>query len=488
MARAMSDPVTNVEIEDVLSSIRRLVSEDARPRRSPEVQPVDRLVLSPALRVADEQDAASAPDPADSEETGSPGAETDSGEPPIVLTMPAAEGRTGLVPDGVDSDPVQTDLMPEASFVLEPENRAEPDTSEPQDEEVFGAAATLAEEQDAVLLAQATADDRDPSVDPAADTKAEADQLAALRASLTDILIPEPEMDRTEPVDPPSEDVQAWSEDGEPTLLDGDAELTDGEVSLERKIAALQSLLHQNAQGSGPAGAADPQPSSMDTFEAFEAERDAPDSAFVGPQDAETADPASAEDNRGLDADAIELTDGGQMDQQHPDDASFVAASEPEADSAAMADGAVTAEAGKTSEPVDVDADSSNPLDSDPSDPLDSQPDADDVVDHQPDPFAETTDEAAAGAAFLRHATALPLDWEDHVPGAEAEPEAAAVPPAERESDSVPAELDEEALQALVANIVRQELQGVLGERITRNVRKLVRREIHRVLMSKDLD
>jgi len=48
--------------------------------------------------------------------------------------------------------------------------------------------------------------------------------------------------------------------------------------------------------------------------------------------------------------------------------------------------------------------------------------------------------------------------------------------------------LDEDALRDLVADIVRQELQGVLGERITRNVRKLVRREIHRALSVRDLE
>ncbi|CUH63734.1 hypothetical protein TG4357_00857 [Thalassovita gelatinovora] len=47
--------------------------------------------------------------------------------------------------------------------------------------------------------------------------------------------------------------------------------------------------------------------------------------------------------------------------------------------------------------------------------------------------------------------------------------------------------LDEETLRELVAEIVRQELQGALGERITRNVRKLVRREIHRALTSHEL-
>ena len=48
--------------------------------------------------------------------------------------------------------------------------------------------------------------------------------------------------------------------------------------------------------------------------------------------------------------------------------------------------------------------------------------------------------------------------------------------------------LDEDALRELVSDIVREELQGALGERITRNVRKLVRREIHRALATQDLE
>lgn len=48
--------------------------------------------------------------------------------------------------------------------------------------------------------------------------------------------------------------------------------------------------------------------------------------------------------------------------------------------------------------------------------------------------------------------------------------------------------IDEEMLRQLVIEVVRQELQGTLGERITRNVRKLVRREIYRVLSSQEFD
>ena len=47
--------------------------------------------------------------------------------------------------------------------------------------------------------------------------------------------------------------------------------------------------------------------------------------------------------------------------------------------------------------------------------------------------------------------------------------------------------IDEAALQDLVSDIVRKELQGALGERITRNVRKLVRREIQRALAANNI-
>lgn len=47
--------------------------------------------------------------------------------------------------------------------------------------------------------------------------------------------------------------------------------------------------------------------------------------------------------------------------------------------------------------------------------------------------------------------------------------------------------LNEDMLRAMVAQIVREELQGEMGERITRNVRKLIRREINRALAIQDL-
>ena len=48
-------------------------------------------------------------------------------------------------------------------------------------------------------------------------------------------------------------------------------------------------------------------------------------------------------------------------------------------------------------------------------------------------------------------------------------------------------DIDEDVLRPIVAQLIREELQGELGERITRNVRKLVRREIKRALAARDL-
>ena len=52
-----SDSITNLEIEDVLSSIRRLVSEDVPESGDAEPDTDGRFVLTPDLRVSDDQDA-----------------------------------------------------------------------------------------------------------------------------------------------------------------------------------------------------------------------------------------------------------------------------------------------------------------------------------------------------------------------------------------------------------------------------------------------
>lgn len=51
-----------------------------------------------------------------------------------------------------------------------------------------------------------------------------------------------------------------------------------------------------------------------------------------------------------------------------------------------------------------------------------------------------------------------------------------------------PVPFDEAALRALVTRILREELAGALGERMTGRIRKLVRAEVNRVLAAQRID
>jgi len=104
-------------------------------------------------------------------------------------------------------------------------------------------------------------------------------------------------------------------------------------------------------------------------------------------------------------------------------------------------------------------------------------------------PTVEGGNEAVSEGADLQPNAALPIESDGAGTGADDEADAQ-----EDESAGVDlgdldeAVLDEEMLRELVSDIVRKELSGDLGERITRNVRKLVRREIHRALLARELD
>ena len=108
--------------------------------------------------------------------------------------------------------------------------------------------------------------------------------------------------------------------------------------------------------------------------------------------------------------------------------------------------------------------------------------------------------------AELEEAVAkLPDDWEPGQPVSAVEPDedaAVAEEPDEALNDASLIDMtevenlivskmgdliDQDALRSLVVKTVHEELSGELGERITRNVRKLVRREINRVMTSRDL-
>ena len=93
----MSEPLSSTEIEDVLSSIRRLVSDDLRPlhRSAPAVVPNEKLILTPALRVVQDDVAASPPPAPNRLHLGLPAQAEPAGLDQIVAAVGAA----------VDADP-----------------------------------------------------------------------------------------------------------------------------------------------------------------------------------------------------------------------------------------------------------------------------------------------------------------------------------------------------------------------------------------------
>lgn len=58
---------------------------------------------------------------------------------------------------------------------------------------------------------------------------------------------------------------------------------------------------------------------------------------------------------------------------------------------------------------------------------------------------------------------------------------------AQGEADDIQ-DLDEDTLREIIRDVIREELQGQMGERITRNIRKLVRAEIHRAMTLRDAE
>ena len=131
----------------------------------------------------------------------------------------------------------------------------------------------------------------------------------------------------------------------------------------------------------------------------------------------------------------------------------------------------------------------------------DESPEPNVAEDAPAEPRAGTVDEAvepdAQDEEFERALSAAVAAPEPKAEEAapESVAEAAVVAPSASESPAetagdkeVLAALDEAALRDIVAKLIREELQGELGERITRNVRKLVRREILRAMASREFE
>jgi hypothetical protein len=102
--------------------------------------------------------------------------------------------------------------------------------------------------------------------------------------------------------------------------------------------------------------------------------------------------------------------------------------------------------------------------------------DADFATDLEPDPIWVAAAEASVIAALAEDARAPDPEFAN-------DPEDASDDPYDDET----MRFNEDVLRELVRDILREELAGTLGERITRNIRKLVRAEIARALAAQQL-
>jgi len=431
----MSDPMTKVEIEDVLSSIRRLVSEDLNaPLGAPRPEPMRPAAAHPRplLSAASERlesETAAAPSAADEDAS-------------IAAAPP---------PDLVGEEPHDPCVSP-SSPVADQADQPDPLLLTPALRVARSDAASLRaslEESIAELEAaiSGSGDEWEPDGQEAPRDLAEVDDFAAELAAAVagsaehggeaDADLPETEGDAPQDAAPQAEDeteIAVMPAEGAVRLVSdtGDA-----------RPEGLWSQYPETMEWAAPGDLPDPAEGSGSDGEATEEPRRA--GLELAPEE-----PESLPVDAGHDADT-DSTDG------------FWAA---EAEGLTCREPVLPAEQG-------------------------AKPAAE-APDWQDDPSAERQPRRLHLAGGLGWGAAPPVSdagrgWlPDEAGGGdmlEAEEEEPGL-----FGDAEDAVLDEAALRALVSEIIRQELQGTLGERITRSVRKLVRREIQRALSARDFE
>lgn len=423
----MSDPVTNVEIEDVLSSIRRLVSEEGRdkPRKSRAVRDPgeSRLVLTPALRVADR--AEEAPEP--------------------------VRDRTGDAAKPFELRPEFSDSA--AADEIEFRHARPAPEAGAQDKEPVIAPAAL--EPDA------------PAMPDAGEFEGEAQMDADADETPAPFVLQGP--------------VEVESEaPGETEAADAAAPWADPEATLHEAAALAESEAEETAAETVPAEASDadtpPKGERLRRAAMLSAKIQALEAAIAETPDQWEPDGASDDDYAGTE---VETLPWKGSETRLPD------ADAPEPSEPAEAEPAEDADQAANDLFDDVDAPASEYFDDDAAPEAETSAAPAEALDPDPEPQAGPADdpapeEVAAGDVVDESAFF-----------ADAPPEPAPDTPrfgAAEDAAGEEAVIDENTLREMVSDIVRQELQGALGERITRNVRKLVRREIHRALTTQELD
>ncbi len=468
----MSDPVTNVEIEDVLSSIRRLVSADARPddtaneagetnRRRTE----PKLVLTPAQRV-DDDDAAEEARQSDTqpEEDVLP-------EPEPELEAESHESSASDIPEDPQPEESQHEEMAAEYVEATPEVQEEAPAEHVEDhadeqiaEEQHQDDTSYADVEDAEIIDEVSeAEDNDtdklPQDEEAMAATAQQNHEALLQGIPEFLIRPSEKASEEDVADDTSE---AQTPDENDVHDRGDVVEASEEDALDDVPDAVEVADTDDVEEAS----ANPDPEPLETAEDAEAAIADLVGAQLGDDDvsaeatAETEDDVTAAEEQVMVAEPVlDETDEGI------EDAELV-----EQDLTARVE---TMEAAVAEQPDEWEPDGSieETFSGETVEPLPWHD-----IETETRPVAEQEEKQLEHAARM-DAAMSDSTMSDTAGGDDSE--------AWFGSDAV---MDEEALRDMVGEIVRQELQGALGERITRNVRKLVRREIHRALMSKGIE
>ncbi|HQU70085.1 MAG TPA: hypothetical protein PLI43_18085 [Albidovulum sp.] len=426
----MSDPLSNSEIQDVLSSIRRLVSEDRRAResRAPESPAAEavigKLILTEAHRVEIV------------EETLIETVETDPSEIPAMAPVEQASAEPGINNSIRPASVLADDLASLESTIAELEaavagigSEFEPDGSEVGPAPNDTATRQLEDAFDDGFIVDIGGPVR---VGPAAEDKLD-EPVAGSAAASTVPEVKDAEPTAEDSVRAPDEIAFLRSASG---ARRPDWQVISGGESMSAAGSGLTGRLHLRPAETAepePAGAGDDEEFGDVTEDAVLAD-DTVEKAEVMPVDEAVAEAAVAEESAldiPVDPD-VEVAVAWEMM------ADAVPAVVEEAEAVALVEEQESALAEEVAA-VGIPADLETPL--------------------------------MAAAAGLGGAMADPTD--------------------EAEEDGLDlfasgdeAVIDMEMLRELIVQVLREELQGPLGERITRNVRKLVRQEIARALES----
>lgn len=450
----MSEPVTHAEIEDVLSSIRRLVSETGRaeePAR-PAAKPATRLVLTPALRVPEAEVARADAAKHDAVQHGA-ASHSDAVTPgDAVLDAAPEHPQEPVMPqvNGTARNGTATDKL-----------TTQTDAADPQGEPYRDEAATSGPLNPQGEVPEEAGPERASGT--GAETSAQEPSRVLFRASAPVDAPRKPELVRSAPSEAAMVDS---SQQNEPVAEAPFVNVDDAEAqTFEETERSAPILLNTKSAPRVP-----------------EAERpEAPAAVADGALNEVAADDTAGGDAPWRDPearlyDSLEPGAAAQAEQSASAEPQNMQREQSSRVAAVVRRIAELETAGRA-EPEAADQSSRRVPDIN-EDEIEAVPHSGPTVetiqweDHQ--------EEASGGASFASARDSV----------AENAREMAGDALTEAAMDRLAAHedfLDEEGLRELVSDIVREELQGALGERITRNVRKLVRREIQRALATQEL-